>query len=136
MNMHPFYQKEKALDTAYQHLFTIMQAPNKHKFLAYYLTRELEILHDGKLLDNLAHYALHGQTTTVATLNPVTRDPFNIPTSQLMTSYLNRFYARTERDSIYVDLITRSKRLPKLNEAVMPYIFSFLDFTPSPFHAQ
>ena len=45
MNLHPHYQKEKALDTSYQHLLTVMHAPNKHKFLAYHLIRELEILH-------------------------------------------------------------------------------------------
>ena len=90
MNMHSFYPKEKALDTTYQHLLTIMHAPNKHKFLAYHLILELEILQDGNLFDNLALYALHGQTSTRATPNPVTCDPFNILTSQLMTSYLNR----------------------------------------------
>ena len=48
MNLHSHYLKKKALDTSYQHLLTVMHAPNKHKFLAYHLIRELEILHDGE----------------------------------------------------------------------------------------
>ena len=81
-------------------------------------------------------YAIHGQTTTEASLTPDTLDPFNIPASQIMTSYLNRFYSRTERDSIYADFTSGRKCLPRLNEALMLHIFSFLDFTPIPFHVQ
>ena len=115
LNLYPYYQKEKALGTYYQHLLTVMHAPNKHKFLAYYLIRELEILHDGNLFDNLVLYAIRGQTITNPTIHPDTLDPFNISTSQLMTSYLSRFYSRTERDSIYVKLSSRTKCIPKLN---------------------
>ena len=97
MKLHPYYLKEKALDTYYQHLLTVMLAPNKHQFLAYHLIRELEILHDGNIYDNLMHYAIHGQTFTEATLHQDTLDPFNIPTSQIMTSTsINSTHAQKE----------------------------------------
>ena len=102
-----------------------MHAPNKHQFLAYHLIRKLELLHDGDLIDNLMSYAQHGFTSTVTAHLPVTLDPFNMPTSQIMTSYLNRFYARTKRDSLYADLIAGSQRTepnnpePQLNAQVM-----------------
>ena len=138
LKLHPYFRKAKALDTYFQHLFTVMHAPNKQQFLAYHLIRKLELLHDGDLIENLMSYAQHGFTSTVTAHLPVTFDPFNMPTSQIMTSYLNRFYARTKRDSLYTDLIAGSKRTdpnntePQLNTHVMEHTFSFLDFMPSP----
>ena len=65
LNLHPYFRKEKALKTTYQHLLTVMNSPNKHEFLGYHLIRELEILHDGNLFNNLVRYATHSQTNTV-----------------------------------------------------------------------
>ena len=119
-----------------------MYAPNKLTFLAYHLIRELEILHDGNLYDNLMLYVRHAQTFTEATSHQDTLDPFNIPTSQIMTSYLNRFYACMRKDAFFVELTARTKYIIsntshiQLNAAVTSYILSFLDYTPSPSHAQ
>ena len=88
-------------------------------------------------------YAKFGQTFTETTAHLKTLDPFNIPTSRIITSYLNRFNARMRSNAFLIDLKSRKKyilalkSLPcQLNVAVTINILSFLDFTPNSFYDQ
>ena len=113
-----------------------MHSPNKLQFLTYHLIRELQLLHDGNLYDNLMLYAKFGQTFTETTAHLETLDPFNIPTSRIITSYLNRFYARMRSNAFLIDLKSRKKYIFELKSTSYQLNLAVMNFRPNPFYDQ